>query len=185
MRAAPDANAALLGRVSGGALAVPAEAELGGFVRVQLSDEEPGWVATDSANARGRGGQLNRTYDHMPPELHVEHGGELVTRDDSIRIRGNARDDQRVRDLYVYAGSQKVYYDSNEGNGESRAMSFDTEVPLHGGINYVTVFARESDEVVSRRLFVVRRDAPDGSLMETPRHDDQLFGVPVEREQED
>ena len=64
-------------------------------------------------------------------------------------------------------------------------MSFDTEVPLHGGVNYITVFARESDEVVSRRLFVVRRDAADGSLMATPRHDDALFGVPVEEEQEE
>ena len=185
VRASPSADATLLGRVRGGAMAVPAQAEVNGFVRVQLADEEPGWVAADSASGSGRGGRLSRSYDHMPPELTVEHGGDLVTRNDTIRIRGNARDDQRVRDLYIYAGSQKVYFDSNEGDDDPRSMSFDTEVPLHGGINYVTVFARESDEVVSRRLFVVRRDAADGSLMETPRHDDQLFGVPVEQEQEE
>jgi carboxyl-terminal processing protease len=51
VRAAPDASAPLLGRVSGGAYAVPAEAELNGFIRVQVGDEEPGWVAADSATA--------------------------------------------------------------------------------------------------------------------------------------
>ncbi|MAQ18378.1 MAG: peptidase S41 [Sandaracinus sp.] len=185
VRAAPGADAHLLGRVEGGALSVAAQAEVGGFVRVELADEEPGWVPVAATSGSGRGGSLARAYDHMPPELEVAHGGDLVTRDDSITIRGTARDDQRVRDLYVYAGSQKVYYDANESGGDARTMSFETRVPLHGGINYITVFARESNEVVSRQLFVVRRDAADGSLMETPRHDEGVWGVPGEEEQAD
>jgi hypothetical protein len=36
-------------------------------------------------------------------------------------------------------------------------------------VNYVTVIARESNEVVSRFTRIVRRDAADGSLLETPK----------------
>ena len=186
IRAGARANAPELGRVRGGGLTTVAEAEMAGFVRVKLADDEPGWVASAQLNGSGSGGTLARSYDHMPPDLEVQHGGDLVTRAGSITIRGNARDDQGVRDLYVYAGSQKVYYDSNAHGSNPRQMSFEAVVPLHGGINYITVFARESDEVVSRKLFVVRRDAADGSLMETPRHDDELFGgLPGESEMEE
>ena len=185
VRASPGADAVIIGRVEGGALSVPVQAEMGNFVRVGLADEGSGWVAATATTGTGRGGRMALVYDHMPPELEVAHGGDLVTREGAITIRGTARDDQRVRDLYVYAGSQKVYYDSNDGGSNPRSMSFETRVPLHGGVNYITVFARESNEVVSRRLFVVRRDAPDGSLMETPRHDDGIFGVPLEEEQEE
>ena len=32
-------------------------------------------------------------------------------------------------------------------------------------------FARENQDVVTRETFVVRRDGPDGSLLETPDHE--------------
>ena len=37
----------------------------------------------------------------------------------------------------------------------------------------VAVVAREDDDVVARRVFVIRRDGPEGELLATPaRHDD-------------
>ena len=94
----------------------------------------------------------------------------------AIRIRGVARDDQRVRDLYIFAGARKVFYASAD-SPDAHELSFDTEIPIHGGINYITVFARENDDVVGRYVFQVRRDASDGSLMETPRFDDELYDM--------
>ena len=41
----------------------------------------------------------------------------------------------------------------------------------------ITVFARENDEVISRQVLQIRRDAADGSLMETPRFDEELYDV--------
>jgi hypothetical protein len=35
---------------------------------------------------------------------------------------------------------------------------------------------------VTRELFVVRRDAKDGSLMKTPRFDDDAFRLPGDEE---
>lgn len=175
VRARPDSEAHVIGRVEGGGLSARAEAELDGFVRVKIGENEVGWVAANQLGS-GAGGQLSYHLDHMPPRLEVSAGESLVTRSDSLRLRGTARDDQRVRDLYIFADARKVYYHSTRSDGDRRTARFDTEIPLHPGVNYITVFARESDQVVSRRLLVVRRDAADGSLMETPRFDDEVWG---------
>jgi carboxyl-terminal processing protease len=116
----------------------------------------------------------------MPPRIDVEAAPALVTREASIPIRALAIDDQRVRDVYVYVGLRKVFYQSNRGATQPREARFQADVPLRPGINYVVVFARESDESISRRTFVVRRDGPDGSLLETPRMTDEWFHFGVE-----
>jgi carboxyl-terminal processing protease len=176
IREAPDAQADVLGRVESGALAVDAEAELDGFVRVKLGETQTGWVAR-SELGEGTGGRVSYALNHMPPRIQLDHGDTLVTREGSLRLRGTATDTGgSVRDLYVFAGAQKVFYTSTSAQSDRSRVEFDTTVPLHGGINYVTVFARESDEVVSRSLLVIRRDGPDGALLPTPRWDDEVFG---------
>jgi hypothetical protein len=173
----------VVARVKGGSLDVTQEAMLGSFVRVDLGNDRPGWVPKSKlASGGGAGGELAFHLNHMPPELTVAHGDTLVTRSESLQVSGKAVDDRRVRDLYIFVGARKVFYESNRGNGGADELAFDTEVPLHGGINYVTVFARERDDIVSRRTFVVRRDAKDGSLMDTPRFDDDLFGTGMHEE---
>jgi carboxyl-terminal processing protease len=46
---------------------------------------------------------------------------------------------------------------------------------MRPGINYVTVVAREDNEIASHNTFIVRRDGPDGALLETPKNDDEFF----------
>jgi carboxyl-terminal processing protease len=106
---------------------------------------------------------------HMPPKLVVDHGGTLVTRQASLRVRGRASDDMQVRDVYIFVGSHKVFYQSNREAKDPKTVSFDATLPLRPGTNYITVFAREDNEVVSREIFIVRRDGPDGALLETPK----------------
>ena len=174
IHARPDAESPVVARVTGGAANAQAEAEMDGFVRVRIGDDEVGWVARGSVGAPGSGGRIEHDLNHMPPRLEVTNIDQ-VTQENRIRIRGLARDDQRVRDLYIFAGARKVHYVSTRGQRDRRTANFDTEVPLNPGVNYITVFARESDQVVSRRLIVVRRDGPDGSLMETPRFDEDVW----------
>jgi len=176
VRESPEENGEIVGRATGGGLTYEAEAELDGWVRVDLGDDRPGWVQSSDLGGSGSDGQLEWHVNHMPPRLEVDHGDTLVTREPRLRVEGRATDDQHVRDLYIFVGTRKVFYQSNRGSGTPRRASFETDVPLHGGINYVTVFARESDDVVSRQTFVVRRDAEDGSLMETPEHAEDAFG---------
>ena len=146
-----------------------------GFVRLDIGESRPGWVAEGDLVGGAGSGQIALLYNHMPPQLELDFGNALVTRNESIQLRGEARDDQQIRDLYIYAGSRKVFYQSNAHANERRRAVFDTEVPLNGGVNYITVFARESGDVLSRQTIVVRRDSADGSLMETPRFDEGSF----------
>jgi carboxyl-terminal processing protease len=176
VREAADSHSELVARVRGGGLRVDAQAESDGWIRVDLGDGRPGWVDDDAVGS-GSGGRLRWHVNHMPPRLEVQHGTDLVTRSETLHLSGTARDDQRVRDLYIFVGSRKVYYQSNRTSDSPREASFETDVTLNPGINYVTVFARESDDVISRETFVVRRDGPDGSLLETPEYDDHALGA--------
>ncbi|MFW6066746.1 MAG: MXAN_5808 family serine peptidase [Myxococcota bacterium] len=182
LREGPSEDAPVLARVND-PVTLDVRAELDGFLRVELDDDRPGWVrASEADEARGvRRGSVEFDINHMPPQLEVDHGGRLVTREPHIQLRGRATDEQKVRDLYIFVDARKVFYKSNQGSGSPRELEFDTRIPLHGGINHVTVFARERDDVVTRQMLVIRRDAPDGSLMETPRFDSDLFGMEVDQ----
>ena len=108
----------------------------------------------------------------MPPRLHFNGTLQLVTKTPTVRIDGSVSDPRGVRDLYIFSGARKVFYQSSPQGARPTETKFATDVALHGGINYVTIVARESEDVVSRKTFVVRRDAPDGSLMKTPKFDE-------------
>ena len=113
-----------------------------------------------------------------PPRLEAKLSVDLVTSEDHALLEGTASDDSLVRDVYVYAGAKKVFYHSNRSARNPKSTTFKVRVPLHGGTNYISVFVHENDETVTRRLFVVRRDAKDGSYMKTPKLDDDVSWSP-------
>ena len=173
LRAAPAERAKVVGRVVGGALLARAEARVGSFLRIRLPDERPGWVRAEDVGPESgaSAGRIERPLDHAAPVIELSTP-QLVTRSATVTIEGLARDEQRVRDLYVFVGARKVFYEANGNGGDPRALRFRATVPLRPGINYVGVFARERDDIVSRRTFVVRRDGPNGELLERPKHDE-------------
>ena len=177
--ASPADDAAMVGRF-GKTARVPSSARSGGFVRIELDGGRPGWVraseAKTASGSRSDKADVLWVTANAPPELEVAIDETYVTRDDKFRVQGKATDRDSVRDLYIFSGGRKVYYESNQNSTTPKSLVFDTEVPLHPGLNTIAVVARESNDSAERRLFVVRRDAPDGSLMETPKFDDELFG---------
>lgn len=183
IREQPAASSTSIARVADGPISVMAEAELGGFVRVQIGENRPGWVAaTDIGDARpDRRARIVDQLDHMPPELTLATPN-LVTRDAALRIRGTARDESRVRDVYIYVGARKEYYQSNRDGTDPRETAVDATVHLRPGINYVVVVARENDQSITRQAFVVRRDGPEGELLATPTHSEEWFNMGVDEE---
>ncbi|HET8939016.1 MAG TPA: MXAN_5808 family serine peptidase [Polyangiales bacterium] len=170
----PSDDSRVVARVSGGALPLTSQATVNGFVRVDLGDGRPGWIKKTSiaGPSEGTKGKLIDVLAHMPPKLEVNYGNTLTTRQDSLKLQGSAVDDTRVRDVYIFVGSRKVHYQSNRGATDPTRQKFEATLPLRPGTNFVTVVARESNEVASHKSFIVRRDAPDGSLLDTPKSDD-------------
>jgi carboxyl-terminal processing protease len=77
-------------------------------------------------------------------------------------------------DAYIFVGARKVFYRSNRNGNDPRHMTFDADVPLRPGVNVVTIVARENPDTTSRRTFIVRRDGPNGELLQTPKTDEEL-----------
>jgi carboxyl-terminal processing protease len=111
---------------------------------------------------------------HSPPLLEVEPA-MLATRDGKVRIKGAVTDLDQVRDMYVFVGSRKVYYQSNRNGTLKTRLAFDQELPLTPGVNVITVVARENEDVGSSHTLVVRRDGPNGEALPTPKR--ELFGA--------
>jgi carboxyl-terminal processing protease len=180
----PASDSRIVARVQGGAVELPAQATVGNFLRVDLGDGRPGWVQQSAlvAHTAGPKGKLSDVLAHMPPKLEVSYGNTLTTQQDWLKLHGAASDDTKVRDVYVFVGSRKVFYQSNRGASDPTKQKFEAALPLRPGINFVTVVARESNDVASHKSFIVRRDGPDGKLLDTPKsdEDDDLFHAAVE-----
>jgi len=176
LRALPAADGALLGTVRGGAFVAEAQATLGTFSRVNLGGGRPAWVATADIASSGSGGRFVEDYEHTPPTVVADYGNLLVTRATQIALRGRATHPSRIADMYIFVGSRKVFFQSNRGATNPREIAYQTQIPLHGGTNYVTVVVRHDDNVVGRKTFVIRRDGPNGEILEAPRFQTDELG---------
>ncbi len=179
VRERPDPDAPVIGRIEEPArLLLTAKSD--GFERVNLGGGRPGWVEAGSTSAAQ--GQVTKApaiawaTPNASPEIDLSGLGSLVTRDEAIQLKGRATDQQRVRDLYITTSGHKVFYESNQDSSNPRELAFDAEIPVRPGLNTIMVVARENSGTVTRRYFVVRRDAEDGSLMETKKFEGALLG---------
>lgn len=150
------------------------------YKRINLGGGRPGWVrGSDTSATKGqvtKDPALAWVTQNVPPKLELAGLDTFVTRDDKLRLRGKATDRNQVRDLYIFSSGRKVYYESNQHSDTPEKLEFDAEIPLQPGLNTIVVVAREDSDSEVRHYFTVRRDAEDGSLMETPERDDLLFG---------
>jgi carboxyl-terminal processing protease len=112
---------------------------------------------------------------NTPPVLEIERQ-PLVVRGDRVTIRGRATDETRVRDLYIYAGENKVFFQPGGG----RAIEFEAGIPLEPGLNFITVVAEETADLITREVIAIRRDREDGMPFVSsrrPKGAPELLGV--------
>ncbi len=167
----PDATSTVVATIDGGASTqLQGEATLAGFVRVVV-EGRPLWAERSRVVAAAGRGRLNYRLSFMPPAIEVT-SSQLVTRGDSVELSFVATDDAQIRDAFVFVGSRKVLYRASESGAHELRVT--GSVPLRPGINVVRIFARENQESIARRTLVIRRDGPDGRLLETPRVDEEL-----------
>jgi carboxyl-terminal processing protease len=138
------------------------DAQSDGYVRVRLDDLRFGWLRkSDTGPACDAPKREVPMLVAAPPALELEDL-EGTTRSATVRLRGQAVDDQNVRDIYVFSGEDKVFYKSGKGSKDQKRVPFETELPLKEGLNYVAVVAEESSMLDSREVITIRRDRSDG-----------------------
>ncbi len=165
--AAEDAR--VIGRLAAGST-LHVIGRQGAALKVELPDQGWGFLpeAATAASTGRAAPRLTLALPASPPEISLGNVA-LRTRDGQIEITGTVRDQDRVLDLYVFSGNDKVYYVSNRRGQDPRQLSFTARVPLELGTNFVTVVARQSPDVVGRNVVIVRRDNADGTTAFTPR----------------
>lgn len=177
-RPAQDGRA--VARATGGAVVLPVTGSVPGYLRLELPTGRDGWLPSQAAAnvpAGAQQGQLAPVLAHMPPQLTLDATDTLVTRAPFLTVQGSAKDDAIVRDVYIFVGARKVFYKPNQAKDDPTRIAFDAQIPLREGTNYVTVVARENNDVATRETFVVRRDGPGGELLETPKTDSDFYFV--------
>jgi carboxyl-terminal processing protease len=157
--------------------ALPVIGKRGEFLKVKIDGGRWAFVKTDGVTDGGSNGDppaFTTVYGHAPPKLNVT-AESMATTSDTVKVDVTAEDDERLLDMYMFVGSRKLHYQSNRNGADKRKASFSYDVPLQPGVNVIYVVARENPDTTTRRTIIVRRDAPDGSIMKTPKHQEDFL----------
>ncbi len=173
----PDGGARVIGRLPSG-VAAAVTAATGDYKKVTLSEGRFAFVRASEVDSGGSPAAhvaYEEEMQRFPPSIELGDPA-LATRDTHFVLKGTASDTVRLLDAYVVVGSRKVYYRSNRNGPDPKKMTFEADIPLRPGVNVIAVIARENPDTMGRRLFVVRRDGPNGELLATPKTDEDEAG---------
>jgi carboxyl-terminal processing protease len=172
IRGGASATAPVVAIVKKGAV-LPLTGAVAGFRRVEWSKGRFGFVAnTDMTLSRAtRTGGGVEAWQHEPPRITLAPDparGAPVVEADTFKLSGSAMlppsadPEARLRDVYIFVNDEKVFFrvvpdgasSSSTVNGR---LDFSADLPLKPGQNVVTVFAREDQELQTRRSVVIFR----------------------------
>ncbi len=151
-------------------------AEVAGYLKVSLTPTRFAFAKPADLVPGGAPSQTVAFQDvmlHAPPSIEATPPA-LATRESHIKISGEALDGERLLDAYVFVGARKVFYRSNRNGPDPKKMSFEADLPLRPGSNVVSVWARETPDTTSRKVFIIRKDGPNGELLASPKTEDDL-----------
>jgi carboxyl-terminal processing protease len=167
---AADAGSRTFGRLGAGT-AVAVQASAGDMTKVSLGDGRFGFVKASEVEPGGvplSSVPFEEVMRRYPPSIEVEPA-VLSTSDATTTIKGVTSDSDRLLDAYIFVGNRKIFYRSNRNGTDPKRMPFEAQVPLRPGVNVITVVARENPDTVGRKTVIVRKDGPNGEILQTPK----------------
>ena len=144
--------------------------KLGDRVRVDLPWGGQGWIDSDDLKGAASAPPTADPYlpwiSRSPPVvLLASRVGGTAVDSDTVRIEGTVRDDQAVKDLFIFVNGTKVFYRSevdSQGTATRTSVTFELAVGLEEGDNTIEVFARDNDDLMgSTTVGVYRPEAPE------------------------
>jgi carboxyl-terminal processing protease len=147
---------------------LPADARVGDFWRVEWQKGRFAFVAdADVKPAKGpRSGAIAAAWQREPPRIAISPDpmkGAPVVEGDTFKLSGTAsvapslEGGAKLRDVFVFVNEQKVFFKVVPESANAAKLDFQADLPLKQGNNVVTVFAREDDELQTRRSVVIYR----------------------------
>jgi carboxyl-terminal processing protease len=136
-------------------------------VKLNAGGSKVGFIASDLLSSGGSGtGSYTPYWNSTPPLINVATKN-LETNADSYKLHGSVSDESHVEDVYIFVENRtakieqrKVFYRSNRGAKDAKALDFTADLPLWPGSNMITVVARQSPDVRSVKTLSVFRDPP-------------------------
>lgn len=142
---------------------VVATGKLGEMVRVSMPGDGFGWLHSDDlkvAPAASTGEDPFQPWiSRSPPVVLLTEkvGGTAVT-SGTVPLRGLVRDDQSIKDLFVYVNGTKVYYHNVAADGAAPTVfEFDISVELDEGENAIELLTRDNENLLGSTAIGVYR----------------------------
>jgi len=104
--------------------------------------------------------------ERVPPRIRVTRAPPLETGDARVVLSGLVEDDLAVRDVLVFLGEEKVFFQG--GRGEEPALPFSVEAALEDGANLLTVLARDERGLKTSWSQSIWYDLPAATAMARP-----------------
>jgi carboxyl-terminal processing protease len=148
-----------------------------GWYRVLVAPGRPAFIAAKHVTPGGSAmpNKFIARWQVTPPKLTIKVPTH-ATSEATIRIEGVASDETRVSDLFIFVRNpeakidgRKIFYRSNGNAKQGKELRFTTEVPLWPGANYVSVHARENEEVQAQETVIIFRKPAASSSKPKPK----------------
>jgi hypothetical protein len=155
LRAAPHSDAIVLAYLS--------QAQINGCIlssekacewyRVPTQEGRYGWVKSNSAEFSSTPSSLpvalkSLRYEISPPKITLDESPLSVKVDtEQVTISGKVESVEELRDLMIYVNQRKVFFLPRTEMANPRGVAFSADIPLEGGVNHITIYARLSEEI--------------------------------------
>ena len=132
------------------------------WYRVPLTADRFGWVSakdvTTSTVKPAKSTPLELSYEVSPPKISISSPPLSVSeKTDRVTVEGQVESTRPLRDLMIFVNRKKVFFLPRTEMSNPKGVEFSADIPLEGGVNHVTIYARLSEEVSnSRSVFIFR-----------------------------
>ena len=129
------------------------------WVKVTLDDTSSGWINKKLLNL-----YKNNSIENSKPKLQPVYQQSpkivleqlpLLINNNEITLNGEITDSDGVKLITVFVGEDKVLLK----NFYTKKAAFNSQINLNKGVNYINIFAKDINGLISKKTYVVRYDA--------------------------
>ena len=147
-----------------------------GWAKIELEGGRYAWIkAAPGLNPAPGKPTLTAavTAFHKAPTIDVAADSyQLYTESDKVTLKVSAKDDEIVKDMFIYDNRTKVFYKSNKDGPDKAGMAVEAPFDLEEGENIIRIMARESEKYSGGKTIVINRK-------KTPKPPAEAPSVPV------